>query len=122
MIIYTNNKHRPKKKGKKNKTRRSGSMKKRLEELQYSSNFSSSYDYSHQRGASTLKTQSLSEYKGSCTVKKQRKYENEEMQEREKKAQQEIMYKKTCTAPAYNKGPYMYIYNKEEAKDAGKKS
>lgn len=36
-------------------------------------------------------------------------------------AQEEIAYRRTCVAPAYNKGPQMYIGSKELAACAGKK-
>lgn len=39
----------------------------------------------------------------------------------EKAAAEEKERKSKCTAPAYNKGPYMYILTKRDAKDAGKK-
>lgn len=45
----------------------------------------------------------------------------EEYQKREEAARQEIERKKTCIAPAYNKGAYQYIASEEMAKDAGKK-
>lgn len=44
-----------------------------------------------------------------------------EYAEREALAQQEILRKKSCVAPAYNKGAYQYIASEEQAKDAGKK-
>lgn len=50
------------------------------------------------------------------------RYDDPEMAEREKKAQEEIAYKATCTAPAYNKGAYQYVYSEEQAKDVGKKN
>ena len=50
------------------------------------------------------------------------RYDDPEMAEREKKAQEEIAYKATCTAPAYNKGAYQYVYSEEQAKDVGKKT
>ncbi|QFR57687.1 hypothetical protein CPT_Slocum_130 [Serratia phage Slocum] len=49
------------------------------------------------------------------------RYEDEEMAERERLAQEEIERKKLCTAPAYNKGGYQYIASKEMAEDAGRK-
>ena len=36
-------------------------------------------------------------------------------------AQKEIAFKRRCSAPAYNKGPYMYISSEQLAHDAGKK-
>lgn len=33
---------------------------------------------------------------------------------------EEIIRKSTCVAPAYNKGPYVYISSSQDAKDAGK--
>ena len=45
----------------------------------------------------------------------------EEYQKREEAARQEIERKKTCIAPAYNKGAYQYIASEYKAKDAGKK-
>ena len=39
----------------------------------------------------------------------------------ESKAQKEIEFKRTCVAPAYNKGAYQYIGSEEMARDAGKK-
>lgn len=45
---------------------------------------------------------------------------SEEMLERERIAQAEIERKKKCVAPAFNKGGYIYISSKEDAKDAGK--
>jgi hypothetical protein len=47
-------------------------------------------------------------YGGSATKKNAPKYEGE-LAEREKKAQQEIAYKKTCVAPYCNKGGYVYV-------------
>ena len=35
-------------------------------------------------------------------------------------ASRQILHKARCTAPAYNKGGYMYITSKSMAKDAGK--
>jgi hypothetical protein len=45
----------------------------------------------------------------------------EEYAAREAAAQEEIEHKKTCIAPAYNKGAYQYIGSREMAEDAGKK-
>lgn len=53
-------------------------------------------------------------------VVKQKATMSEEMAEREKLAQIEIKRKKQCMAPAFNKGPYMYIGSAAQAKDAGK--
>ena len=36
-------------------------------------------------------------------------------------AQKEIERKKTCVAPAFNKGPYQYVSSEEQAKWLGKK-
>lgn len=47
-------------------------------------------------------------------------YDDPEMQERERLAQEEIERKKLCTAPAYNKGAYQYIASEEQAKDIGR--
>ena len=52
----------------------------------------------------------------------QLRYDDPEMAEREKKAQEEIAYKATCTAILYNKGAYQYVYSEEQARDVGKKS
>lgn len=38
----------------------------------------------------------------------------------EKEAKKEIERKRSCIAPAYNKGAYQYIYSEEEARDAGR--
>ena len=38
----------------------------------------------------------------------------------DKRAAKQILYKSRCTAPAYNKGGYMYITSRSMAKDAGK--
>lgn len=46
---------------------------------------------------------------------------DEEYTMREALAQQEILRKKSCVAPAYNKGAYQYISSEEQARDAGKK-
>ena len=35
-------------------------------------------------------------------------------------AEKEILYKATCSAPAYNKGGYMYISSAKMAKDLGR--
>ena len=35
-------------------------------------------------------------------------------------AARQILHKSRCTAPAYNKGGYMYITSKSMAKDAGR--
>jgi len=35
-------------------------------------------------------------------------------------ATRQILFKAKCTAPAFNKGGYMYISSKRMAKDAGK--
>jgi hypothetical protein len=48
------------------------------------------------------------------------RYEDEEMAERERKAQEEIERKKLCTAPAYNKGAYQYVANEDMAKSIGR--
>lgn len=53
---------------------------------------------------------------------KQLRYEDPVMAEREAKAQVEIDYKKTCTAPAFSKGAYQYVYSEEQAKLVGKKN
>lgn len=45
----------------------------------------------------------------------------EEYKAREAAAALEIERKKSCIAPAYNKGAYQYIASEEAAKDAGKK-
>ena len=45
----------------------------------------------------------------------------EEYKAREAAAALEIERKKSCIAPAYNKGAYQYIASPEAAKDAGKK-
>lgn len=47
-------------------------------------------------------------------------YLDEELAERERKAQEEIERKKMCTAPAYNKGAYQYVSNTEQAKMVGR--
>lgn len=47
-------------------------------------------------------------------------YDDPDMQERERLAQEEIERKKLCTAPAYNKGAYQYIASEEQAKDIGR--
>lgn len=44
----------------------------------------------------------------------------EEMEAREALAQKEIEFKKTCTAPAYNKGGYQYVSSEEQAKMIGR--
>jgi hypothetical protein len=44
----------------------------------------------------------------------------EDMIEREKQAQAEIERRKKCIAPAFNKGPYQYISNADQAKHIGK--
>jgi hypothetical protein len=46
---------------------------------------------------------------------------NDEMLERELVAQEETEYKKTCTAPAYNKGPYVYVTPGYDPKTLGRK-
>ena len=38
----------------------------------------------------------------------------------EHEAKKESLFKASCTAPAYNKGCYMYIANKKMAKDVGR--
>lgn len=45
---------------------------------------------------------------------------DEEMAERERIAQLEVERKKLCTAPAYNKGSYTYVYSEDQAKMVGK--
>lgn len=40
---------------------------------------------------------------------------------REAAAQEEILRKSKCVAPAFNKGPYQYIATEEQAKWVGKK-
>ncbi|EJT0117277.1 hypothetical protein PJM41_0093 [Salmonella phage vB_SenS_UTK0009] len=47
-------------------------------------------------------------------------YLDEELAERERKAQEEIERKKMCTAPAYNKGAYQYVSDEEQAKMVGR--
>ncbi|ACB97543.1 hypothetical protein AGC_0100 [Escherichia phage Eps7] len=47
-------------------------------------------------------------------------YLDEELAERERKAQEEIERKKLCTAPAYNKGGYQYVSSEEQAKMIGR--
>ncbi|QXV77276.1 hypothetical protein bas31_0070 [Escherichia phage DaisyDussoix] len=47
-------------------------------------------------------------------------YLDEELAERERKAQEEIERKKLCTAPAYNKGAYQYVSDAEQAKMVGR--
>lgn len=47
-------------------------------------------------------------------------YLDEELAERERKAQEEIERKKMCTAPAYNKGGYQYVSSEEQAKMIGR--
>ncbi|CCI88508.1 hypothetical protein BN79_099 [Yersinia phage phiR2-01] len=47
-------------------------------------------------------------------------YLDEELAERERKAQEEIERKKLCTAPAYNKGAYQYVTDEEQAKMVGR--
>ncbi|UIR90672.1 hypothetical protein PSa2_00120 [Escherichia phage PSa2] len=47
-------------------------------------------------------------------------YLDEELAERERKAQEEIERKKLCTAPAYNKGGYQYVFSEEQAKMIGR--
>ena len=48
------------------------------------------------------------------------RYEDE-MAEREAKAQEEIKRKSQCVAPAFNKGPLTYIATEEQAKWVGRK-
>jgi hypothetical protein len=43
------------------------------------------------------------------------------MAERERKAQQEIAFKRSCVAPAYNKGGYQYITPETDPKTIGRK-
>lgn len=38
----------------------------------------------------------------------------------EKEAKKETEHKKSCVAPAYNKGAYQYIGSREAARDVGK--
>ena len=38
----------------------------------------------------------------------------------DKEATQQILHKARCTAPAYNKGAYMYVTNKSMAKEIGR--
>lgn len=47
-------------------------------------------------------------------------YDDPEMEERERLAQEEIERKKLCTAPAYNKGAYQYVASEDQAKDIGR--
>ncbi|UJD21449.1 hypothetical protein PQE64_gp066 [Salmonella phage vB_STy-RN29] len=47
-------------------------------------------------------------------------YLDEELAERERKAQEEIERKKMCIAPAYNKGAYQYVSDEEQAKMVGR--
>ncbi|MBV36240.1 MAG: hypothetical protein CMP47_12455 [Rickettsiales bacterium] len=44
----------------------------------------------------------------------------EEMQAREAAARKEAERRKKCVAPAFNKGPYQYIFTEEQAKDVGR--
>lgn len=48
------------------------------------------------------------------------RYDDPEMEERERLAQEEIERKKLCTAPLYNKGGYQYVTSEEMAKDIGR--
>ena len=36
-------------------------------------------------------------------------------------AQAEAKYRRSCTAPAYNKGPYMYVTTVEQVRDCHRK-
>lgn len=45
---------------------------------------------------------------------------NEEMKAREQAAREEAERRKKCVAPAFNKGPYQYIFTEEQAKDVGR--
>ena len=38
----------------------------------------------------------------------------------EEEARKETLFKASCTAPAYNKGCYMYVSSKKMAKDLGR--
>ena len=55
-----------------------------------------------------------------ATTKVKPKYKGE-MAERERKAQQEIAFKRSCVAPAYNKGGYQYITPETDPKTIGRK-
>lgn len=57
---------------------------------------------------------------GLATVKPTPKYEGE-LAEREKKAQREIAYKKTCVAPYCNKGGYVYVTEGMDPTTLGRK-
>lgn len=47
---------------------------------------------------------------------------SDEMIAREKAAQEEIAFKRTCVAPLFNKGPYQLITGPALARDIGKKT
>jgi hypothetical protein len=57
---------------------------------------------------------------GSALIPAQPKYEGE-MAEREREAQKEIDYKKTCVAPVCNKGNYIYVTPGMDPKTLGRK-
>jgi len=58
---------------------------------------------------------------GNAKIRNNERYEDPELIERERKAQEEIAYKKTCVAPAYNKGGYQYITEGTDLKTLGRK-